>query len=454
MTMLIKPRSVSGFPDYNEPENVALSNWFSSVEEIFRQYGFSRLFPRPLELREVILSKGGAQKQVFGISRLPDDSPTELALPFDRTIPLANWIAKNGGSTVFPYKRFDISYSFRGERAQAGRFQAFFQADVDIVGNGALELSADAETIAVIHHALTVLNVGEAFVRVNHIALARELLRHFGVPADKAAAAFEVVDERLKVDDAEFQRRLRDVVGLDPATAEALMAAFSFEGPLDAFLARWPLGPEAETPVRELRTVLAAVRAMGAPEDAVRFSPFIVRGLDYYTGVVFEAFIKGLESYSSVGGGGRYDSLASTFTNSQYPGTGGSIGLSRLFEIARKNNLVSDKLRTEAEVCVGFRSDELVPKALEAAAALRRAGLRVDLYSGKPKVKNQLAYADRKGFKVALLVMDESSFVVRDMASSEQSDISSLAEAVAQAKTWGKPFGKGSPPDPLPKLPG
>jgi histidyl-tRNA synthetase len=194
MKKILSPRDISGFADYNEAENVALSSWVRQIEDVYRAHGFSRLLPRPLELREVLLARGGMDKQIFGISRLPQEAPTDLALPFDRTVPLANWTAKHAHEICFPYKRFDIGYSFRGERAQAGRFQGFFQADVDIIGPD-LGPDADAECIAVLYRTLLALGLGELRVSLNHIGLAKNILRARGVREEQLGAALAAIDK-------------------------------------------------------------------------------------------------------------------------------------------------------------------------------------------------------------------------------------------------------------------
>jgi histidyl-tRNA synthetase len=428
---MLEPRKISGFADYTEAQNAALSRWIRSVEETFRLYGFTRLIPRPLELRSVLTSRGGIEKQIFGVSRLPEDKPTELALPFDRTVPLAHWVALNAGDMTFPYKRYDVSYSFRGERAQAGRFQGFFQADVDIIGMNQLDLNADAECIAVLYEALKSLALGEVTIALNHIRLAKALLAGMGVPEAALAEALRALDKLEKQGPETTSKELSTLAGLDAAKAAAIVELFGYQDALGGFTNSVP-GEEFERGMGELRTVWDGLRSLGVPDAALSFRPGVVRGLDYYTGIVFECVLTGREEFGSIAGGGRFDDLASTFTKLKLPGVGGSIGLSRLFDAACKSGLIKLEARSEAQVFVGFRTPEQKPLAQAVARALRERGVRTDLYAGKASgVGKQLAYAGKKGLPVAVMAMDEASIVVRDLLKSEQKDVPALDDAVA-----------------------
>ncbi|HAH05222.1 MAG TPA: hypothetical protein DCM05_01655 [Elusimicrobia bacterium] len=430
---MLEPRKISGFADYTEAQNAALSRWIRSVEETFRLYGFTRLIPRPLELRTVLTSRGGIEKQIFGVSRLPDDKPTELALPFDRTVPLAHWVALNAGDLAFPYKRYDVSYSFRGERAQAGRFQGFFQADVDIIGLNQLDLNADSECIAVLYEALKTLSLGEVTIALNHIRLAKALLAGMGVAEKAVPEALRALDKLEKQGAEETAKELATLAGLDAAAASAIVETFGYQDALGGFVSSVK-SEEYEKGMEELRTVWDGLRSLGVPDAALSFRPGVVRGLDYYTGVVFECVLTGREEFGSIAGGGRFDDLASTFSKLKLPGVGGSIGLSRLFDAACKSGLLKLESRTEAQAFVGFRTPEQKPLAQAVARALRGRGVCVDLFAGKANgVGKQLAYAGKKGLPVAVMVMDEQSIVVRDLLKSEQKDVPTLEEALASA---------------------
>lgn len=430
---IVKPRSISGFADYSESENAAFAFWIKTIEATYRSFGFTRLTPRPLELREVLLARGGIQKQIYGVSRLPNDDSTELALPFDRTVPMAHWVAQNAGSLVFPYKRYDISYSYRGERAQAGRFRGFFQADIDIVGSEDLDSTADAECIAVIYQALKKLSIGDFAITLNHIGLAKSILQEFGV-GEQVREAFIAIDKLVKIGSDGTVAELLETTGLSQDRARELVAIFDFDGDVNSFIKQLPVASVAiSAAAAELSGVIASMQTLGVPEQVIKFKPGIVRGLDYYTGTVFETFLVGLESIGSVASGGRYEDLVSTFSKLSLPGVGGSIGLTRLFFVACQENLIPLDFCSEATAFVGYRTPEFSQAAQSVAAALRARNIDTDLYSGTGNFKKQLVYADRKGIPVTIFVMDNNSFLVKDMIAKNQADYATVVEAIAAA---------------------
>ena len=432
--MIVKPRSISGFADYTEAENVALSKWLRIVENEYRLFGFSRLIPRPVELREVLLSKGGIQKQIFGVSRLQNDMPTDMALPFDRTVPLAYWIAKNQGEVAFPYKRYDISYSYRGERAQAGRFQGFFQADVDIIGQGELDISADSETISVIYNALTKLGFKDAYICLNELKLISKILNKLNIQSEKQREILNVIDSINKISKEEFFSQVLSLVHFSESEMYGFWELFSFEGKLDDFillLNELNISDNSiEYCISDIKMIIESLISSKISVDNIIFRPAIVRGLDYYTGIVFETFVKGYENLGSIASGGRYDNLSSTFTKSILPGVGGSIGITRLFDLAIKNGFVSLKQCSEADIFIGFREHSYKNVGIKIAYELRAKGYNVDIYSGNGNFKKQLSYADRKGFGKGIFIMDDNSFVLKNLIESTQVDYSTHQELI------------------------
>ncbi len=426
---LTRPRAISGFADYSEAQNIALASWLDVIVRAFRQYGFSKLTPRPIELREVLLAQGGIAKQIFGVSRLQDDGATDLALPFDRTVSLANWIAMKAGEIVFPYKRYDVGYSYRGERAQAGRFQGFIQADIDIVAQGGLDLHADAECIAVVCDALSRLDIGEFSVNLNHIRLARRLLVRLGVAEQNLADALRVIDKLAKIGRQATLAELATVLGGDAKIGESILDLLSYAGEPDGFQDAIGTDTEAMGYFDELKQTWLMLVDMGLDERSLSFQPGIVRGLDYYSGVVFETFLNGFESFGSVASGGRYDDLVSTFSKLKLPGVGGSIGVTRLFDIACKKNLIELERKSQADVFVGFRTEELASQARQIAARLRGAGCCVDLYCAQASAKKQFSYAGRKNIPTLVMVMDPQAIVVRDMNTGQQVEVTTIEEA-------------------------
>jgi histidyl-tRNA synthetase len=421
---IIKPRNTSGFADYNEAQNYLLSEWIRTVEFTYSLFGFTKLIPRPLELREILLAKGGIQKQIFGISRLPNDSATDLALPFDRTVPLANWIAKHQSEIDFPYKRYDVGYSFRGERAQNGRFQGFFQADIDVIGRGDLSVSADAECIAVIYETINKLGIGSAYLNINSLRLTQAILKSYQIPTERHKEILDIIDEIPKVELGTLQKRFEQLTFLDESIAESLIRIFTYKGSIEDFIAQTGCST-TETITRctdELKTVFNLILHLGVPADFMEFKPCIVRGLDYYTGIVFETFIRNFEHFGSIASGGRYDDLASTFSKERLPGFGGSIGLTRLFDLACKNSLVNLIRKTEAEILICYRETRLLDVAFLIASTLRKAEFKTDIYTGESNISKQLKFANNKGFSKAVLVMESNTYILKDMLTGDQQE--------------------------------
>ncbi|MBK8735296.1 MAG: histidine--tRNA ligase [Saprospiraceae bacterium] len=421
---IIKPRNTSGFADYTEAQNYLLSEWIRIVEQNYSLFGFTKLIPRPLELREVLLAKGGIQKQIFGISRLPNDNSTDLALPFDRTVPLANWVAKHQSEIDFPYKRYDIGYSFRGERSQNGRFQGFYQADIDIIGRGEISISADAECIAVIYETINKLGIGNAYLNINNLKLINLILKSYYIKDEYLKEVLNIVDEIPKVDFAETKKRFQQLSFINQATADSLFKIFTYAGSIEDFIKETEcvISDSIVECINEVKNVFDLIQKLGVPKDLIIFKTCIVRGLDYYTGTVFETFIKNFEHFGSVASGGRYDDLASTFTKEKLPGFGGSIGLTRLFDLVCKNKLVRLYRKTETDILICSRELKFMDITFSIASLLRKAEIKTDVYTGESNITKQLKYANKKGIRKVLLVMESDMFILKDMLTGQQNE--------------------------------
>lgn len=424
--MKYKVRKISGFADYTEEQNVSLSSWLGIIETNYRKYGFSRLIPRPLEDKGLILEKGGIQKQIFGVTRINlSDRNTSFALPFDRTVPLAIWVAMHSGEVVFPYKRYDISYSYRGETPQAGRFQAFFQADIDIIDTGELAITSDAECISTIYHTLLQLGFNSIKINVNDTAFVKKILFLLGIDDANLFKALRIIDKLSRYSKSEFVMEILSICNDDKLLAGKIFEIFSFIGNIDDFVYLIKsLGLNVKPQDFEnLTKLFLAINILGVNSASIVFRPGITRGLDYYTGVVFETFVTGFESFGSVASGGRYDDLASTFANRKLPGVGGSIGVTRLFDLACKNKLLTLNSKTEADVFIGYKENSLSLLALDVANKIRKQiNSNVDVYSGSDDLSKQLKYASKKGFKRAILVLSNEKTVDRNLVTGEQRD--------------------------------
>ena len=359
-----------------------------------------------------------------------------MALPFDRTVPLANWIAKYQGDVDFPYKRYDVGYSFRGERSQKGRFQGFFQADIDIIGRNELPIEADAECIAVLFETISRLGIGNAYLNLNNIEFVHAILNAFNIPKEEKSELLRIIDDIPKLEEEVTRERFQNLNYLKANFADILFQIFTFEGSVQEFVESiddW-VSAQVEAVLEEVITVYKAVIKLGVPKESLQFKPCIVRGLDYYTGTVFETFIKGYEEFGSVASGGRYDDLASTFSKAKLPGFGGSIGLTRLFDLASKNSILELNRKTESEVLVCHLDSDLMDEVFEIASRLRKVGIKTDIFTEKKDISRQLKYANNKGIGKSVLVMGKESFVLKQMNSGEQWEFSEIQHLVNHLK--------------------
>lgn len=420
--------NISGFTNYNEEEHYAFSSWVDRVRRAFRAHGFTPFYPAPLEYADNILLKGGISKQIYGVSRLQDESLTDLALPFDRTVPLALFVAKQKSSLSYPYKRYEIANSFRGERPQAGRFRAFIQADVDIIDRK-LSPIADFECIATVADALTALNVGSYVIYMNHISIAKALIARAGISPDHEADTLRILDKLDKVPAEKIFAEIKE--SAPEASDEALhtiIETCQYRGPLSKFKRSGD-----DEAFADLDAVHDLLIAAGHKESAIQFCPGMVRGLDYYTGIVFETFLVGKEKYGSIASGGRYSNLIDSFSKGKtdLEGVGFSLGMTRLFDIMTREKELPLTRRSSAHLVVACRTPSLRPQGVKLATRLRAEGHLVDLFSGDTtKIQKQLTYTDKKGIPLIVMVMDESSYVVKHMEAGEQTDFTTVDAVV------------------------
>lgn len=417
---------ITGFVDYTPQQQYLFTQWLKKTAAVYETFGFTPIHLRPFEQLAALKGDGETQKQIFEIFRFDTGQTTSLALPFDHTVPLALWVAEHAGHLQhlsFPYKRYDLGLSFRGERPKAGRFRAFIQADVDIVGR-LLSLSADAECIAAIVTALNALEVGPFQIRINHIGIVKSILQENNLPNDLHPPILRLIDKLDKLSAQEVTTELMKIADypLSSGETEKLIARFSETIPLTE------IDASHEGKVC-LQNLLQTLQMMGIDPSLFVFAPGMVRGLAYYTGIVFETLLIGKESFGSVAGGGRYSNLVGDFAKnlSEIEGVGGSVGLTRLFDLLSPR----EKRTTSAEILVGARTPELMPLAYEVSTQLRKLGHKVDLYSGSPKVKQILGHASALGIPNVALIMDPNSFVKKDMLAGTQQDYPSIHELCA-----------------------
>ncbi|NLX45733.1 MAG: histidine--tRNA ligase [Treponema sp.] len=435
---MIEPRVLKGFRDYLPDAEQARNSLLSRLESVFRSFGFVPIDTPALEYAEILLGKGGGEtdKQVY---RFTDNGGREVALRFDLTVPFARFMAEHVEELYLPFRRYHMAKVWRGENTQRGRYREFMQCDFDIVGTDSA--SADADILLVIAQAIRALEAGKARIRVNHRALFNRFLARAGC-LDKSVSILRGVDKIEKIGTGKTRELLTAEVG--PGIADEILGFIEpgrdFETTLEKMASFCDKNDdEAMAAKQRLRDVYEIALAAGAAES-LYLDPSITRGLDYYTGVVFETFLDDLPSIGSVCSGGRYNELAGLYTTRSLPGVGASVGLDRLLSAmeALKRPLRRDSLPRLLLANLGEAPESELHRI---ATALRFRGLSCEVYPEAKKLLNQYSFAQKKSIPFALL-MDASSmgrqiYPLRDLerrSTREFSSLDELAEFLKAAK--------------------
>jgi len=437
---LIKPRTMPGVMELLPREQIALQRMLDVIRRNYERFGFLPVETPAIELSEVLLTKTGGEteRQVYfvqstGALDKAGEGVPELALRFDLTVPLARYVAEHEHDLAFPFRRYQIQRVYRGERAQRGRFREFYQADIDVIGKDGLSIRFDAELPAVIHAIFTELAIGPFTIQLNNRKLMRGFLAGLGIAdAQQQALVLREVD-KLDKRGAEAVRvtLTGDGFALAGAVVDRLLefVRIRSHGHDDALAKLAALGDGDETfaaGVAELREVLAMVRALGVPESAYAINLSIARGLDYYTGTVFETTLNEHPQIGSICSGGRYENLASNYTKSKLPGVGISIGVTRLFWQLREAGLI-DQADSSVQVLVGLLDEARLHDNLQIARELRAAGINAEVQLDARKLKAQMQYADRAGIRFVALVGDDEAaravVAIKDMRRGAQFEV-------------------------------
>jgi histidyl-tRNA synthetase len=443
----VKPALLRGFDqEYLPHEQLQFNHLLEIIRRNFELYGFLPIETPSAERAEVLTSKGGVEKEIYGLKRLAatpeeDEAAAKGALRFDLTVPLARYVAMYERELAFPFRRYQIQRVWRGETPQArkGRFREFYQCDIDIINRERLSYLAEAEIPSVIHSVFRDMAIGEFRIRINNRKVLKGLLQSSQVPDENAAAVLRALDKVEKEERstilAELGREglrgsaaadLYDLIAIKKDTKETLAA-----------LAGIGAGSALETGLQELRNVVSAMAQFGVPDAAFGVDLGVVRGLDYYTGTIYETTLLEHPDLGSICSGGRYDDLASYFTETKLPGVGISIGLTRLFSKLKETGSLRPLARTPAEALVITMDERYLGKYLEIATRLRNAGVNTEVYLESAKLRNQLAYADRKKFRVAVIAgeneFEQGSVQIKNLGT-QQASLCPLAEVVNAVK--------------------
>ena len=446
----VQPRTLSGFMELMPARQIQFDRMMAVLRESYSLYGFTPLDTPIIEASEVLLAKGGGEteKQIYRFQK----GDSDLSLRFDLTVPLAKYVAQYSNQLAFPFRRFQIGKVYRGERAQRGRFREFYQADIDVIGDGKLDISNDAEIPAIIYRTFTAMGLKRFQIRVNN----RKVLNGFYAMLDlthESGAIMRTVDKLDKIGAAQVKELLMsEEIGLTADQAGEIMRFIAIDGSneevlqaLEGYRGRHPLFDEG---LDELTTVARYLSAFGVPQENFKVDLTIARGLDYYTGTVYETTMLDHPEIGSICSGGRYDNLAEYYTDKKLPGVGISIGLTRLFFVLEGQGYLNDQLNTAPADALILPMTEDLSAAIALATQLRNAGVRTQLYGEQKKFKQKMSYADKLGVPYVIFLGEEeiSSGVaaVKNMRTGEQVKLSP-DEAVKLIQSGLEQLNQGAP---------
>ena len=420
----IKPRTLSGFLELLPADQVLFDRMAALLRESYSLYGFTALDTPLVESSEILLAKGGGEteKQIYRFTK----GDSDLALRFDLTVPLAKYVALHYNDLSFPFRRFQIGKVYRGERAQRGRFREFYQADIDVIGDGKLDILNEAEIPSIIYRAFTALGLRRFRIRINNRKVLNGLFAALGLE-ERAGDVMRTIDKLEKIGPDKVKAILADDFAVPAATAEELLALLSAPDPMAALAPFRGRNDLLDQGIAELETVVKYLAAFGVPEDHFAVDLTIARGLDYYTGTVYETTMTDHPEIGSICSGGRYDNLAEYYTDKQLPGVGISIGLTRLFYVLSEQGMLNpQRTGASADVLILPMTEDLT-QAVSLATAFRSAGVRAQLYGEQKKFKAKMTYADKIGVPyVVFLGEDEISAGLvscKDMVTGEQTKL-------------------------------
>ena len=436
--MNVQPRTLSGFMELLPGDQILMERFMETLRETYSLYGFTPLDTPVIEASEVLLAKAGGEteKQIYRFTK----GDSDLSLRFDLTVPLAKYVALHYGELSFPFRRYQIGKVYRGERAQRGRFREFYQADIDIIGDGKLDIVNEAEIPAIIYQTFSRLGLERFQIRVNNRKILNGFYDMLGL-REQSGKIMRTVDKLEKIGGDKVRELLMEAgvseekageilrfIGICGKNSQVLKALESYRGKDELF----------DQGLEELGTVVKYLGAFGVPEENFAVDLTIARGLDYYTGTVYETMMTDHPEIGSICSGGRYDNLAEYYTNKQLPGVGISIGLTRLFYVLQEQKMLNEEAGTApADVLLLPMTEELGP-AIELGTRLRGEGIRVQLYTEPKKFKAKMNYADKLGVPFVVFLgedeIQEEVVSCKDMVSGEQTklDFSSTVTRVKE----------------------
>jgi len=421
----IKPRTLSGFMELLPEKQIYFEKMLEKLRESYSLYGFTPLDTPVIESSEILLAKGGGdtEKQIYRFTK----GDSDLSLRFDLTVPLAKYVAMNYANLAFPFRRFQRGKVYRGERAQRGRFREFYQADIDVIGDGSLDIINEAEIPGVIYRTFNALGLKRFVIRINNRKILNGFFELVGV-GEKSAEVMRTIDKIEKIGEEKVRKLLVEEAGVSEDAADKILALITCQekgiAPLDALNEYVGQNETLDLGISELSTVVKYMADFGVPAENFMIDLTIARGLDYYTGTVYETQMLDHPEIGSICSGGRYDDLAGYYTDKKLPGVGISIGLTRLFFVLEDQKYLNEEMpAAPSDVLIMPMTEDLSP-AISFATQLREAGVRTQLHCEKKKFKQKMSYADKLSIPYVVFIGEDEvnagKVTVKDMTSGEQ----------------------------------
>ena len=439
-----EPRTLSGFMELLPEDQILFNQIKNTIEEIYKLYGFLPLNTPIIELSEVLLAKAGGEteKQIYRFQK----GDTDLSLRFDLTVPLAKYVAKNYGNLSFPFRRYQIGKVYRGERTQKGRYREFYQCDIDIIGDERLDLLNDAELPSIIYSIFSKLDFGEFTICINNRKILTGLFEELELE-QKSQEVLRIIDKIAKIGKDTAIKEL-EKIQIGKEKINKIIEFVEIQGTTDEKLQKlyemidiesqsyFKVDNEVfKTGVEELKQVIENIRILGIPDKNFKIDLSIVRGLDYYTGTVYETFLNEHKELGSICSGGRYENLAENYTDKKLPGVGISIGLTRLFYQLKESNLLKIKEKSISKIIIIPMVKDNT-KAIKLASDLRNLGVPTQIFLEDKKLKAKLKYADKLNIPYMILIGEDeikNNFVkVKNMQTGEEIQVELNAKTICE----------------------
>ena len=431
--MKTEPRTLPGFMELLPSEQILFNQMKKTIEESYQKFGFLPIDTPVIELSEVLLAKAGGEteKQIYRFNK----GETDLSLRFDLTVPLAKFVAKNYNDLSFPFRRYQIGKVYRGEKAQKGRYREFYQCDIDIVGDGELSIINDAELPVVISTTFKNLGFSNFTIKINNRKILNGLYEGLG-QKENSVDIMRIIDKIDKIGEEKVRKEISEL-GVSNEIVDKLVSFIKIDGTTDEKLAKLDeMNIENETyqkGVNELKDVIKYIRMFGLKEENFTVDFTIARGLDYYTGTVYETFLNEYRELGSVCSGGRYENLAENYTDKKLPGVGISIGLTRLFYKLNELGLIKATKKSIADVLIVPMMDDM-KEAISLGTNLRAVGVNTEIYLNDKKIKAKMKYADRLKIPYVIVVgeneVQTNKLKVKNMETGEEKEASFDAEEI------------------------